>query len=106
MIHSLCNLLKEGKLNSLVPYKCNSKEKDNAGHKLQNVRRRKLQLRKRRKDKFDLKRDRIMQLQEFRKEILAMIRSLDHKTDCIFSSMNESQKDEFTKALKTKRLDN
>ena len=102
MIHSLCNLLKEGKLNRVVPYKCNSKEKDNAGHKLQNVRRRKLQLRKRRKDKFDLKRDRIMQLQEFRKEILAMIQSLDHKTDCIFSSMNESQKDEFTKVLKNK----
>ena len=102
MIHSLCNLLQKGKLNNLVPYFCNSKEKDNAGHKLQNVRRRKLQLRKRRKDKLDLKRDRIMQEQEFRKEILAMIQSLDHKTDFIFSSMNESQKDEFTKALKNK----
>ena len=102
MIHSLCNLLKEGKLNSLVPYFCDSKGKDNAGHKLQNVRRRKLQLRKRRKDKFDLKKDRIMQLQEFRKDILAMIQSLDRKTDCIFSSMSESQKDKFTKALKNK----
>ena len=65
MIHSLCDLLKERKLNNVVPYFCNSKGKDNAGYKLQNTRRKMFQLRKRRKYKFDLKSDLNMQLKAY-----------------------------------------
>ena len=97
MIHSLCDLLKESKLNNLVPYFCNSKLKDNAGHKAQNARKRRLPVRKSRKNRFNLKSDRNMQLQKFRKEIFTRIESLEHKMDSKLSDMHESQKDEFTK---------
>ena len=93
MILSLCDLLKERRLKNLVPYFCNSKWNDNAGNKLQNTRKRRLQLRKRRKDKFDLKSDENMQLQEFREEILTRIESLEHKMDSKPSNMHKSQKD-------------
>ena len=105
MIQSLCHLLKERKLENAFSYFCYTKWKDNAGHKLQNTRRRKLHLRKRRKDKYDLKSDRNMQLQQFRKVILTIIQPLDHKNDCKLSDMYESQKDEFIKDLKN-GLDN
>ena len=81
--------MKDRKLNSLVPYFCNSKLKDNTGHKLQNARRKRMHLRKRRKNRINLKSDRNMQLQEFRKEILTMIGSLDHKIDFKLSNMYE-----------------
>ena len=104
MIHSLCDLLKERKPNNLFPYFCHSKRKSNAGHELQNTRRRRLQLRKRRKDKFDLRSDRNMKQKEFRKEILTMIESLDHKMDCKFSDMYESQTTQIHKRFEEQKF--